>query len=136
MIRMDLQRFGGRGGDSTSAAWMGSFFKAANKGAANQDDKDEIKAARKIYNAMKKEKRDGVAWAGAIDAENRVLNGFRSSAAKYDRETGDLTVERGKLTQARRDFETYIKNKYWQHYEKGRTRAKYGSYLKRFKLKK
>lgn len=136
MIRMDLQRFGGRGGDSTSAAWMGNFFKAAGKGAGSSDDKDEIRAARQIYNALKKEKKDGRAWYGATGAENRVLDGFRSSAAKYDKGSGDLTVTPGKLTQARRDFETYIKNKYWQYYEKGRTRAKYGSYLKRFKLKK
>lgn len=152
-MRLDLTLFGGRGGDATSARWMDGFFKAAVNGTKSSareagsgskeertanDDRDEIKAAKKIYNAMKRSKNGGSVWSGAIGAENRVLEAFAkmSKAVKYDSGEGRLTVKAGMLTQARRDFEIFIKNKFWQYYDKGKVRAPYGSYLKKLGIRK
>jgi len=156
MIRMDLQRFGGRGGDSTSAAWMDGFFKgvkAGIEGEMKEKDqkktdrlnkaKDELDGIRRIYKALKKQNKNGVVISGALDNERDMavawIGTFTKdtfSSAKYNHDTGRLTIPPDKMTQARRSFEKFAKEKLMEYYKKGRTRSKYGSYLKRFKLKK
>jgi hypothetical protein len=132
MIRMDLGLFGGRGGDATSARWMDGFFKYAKRGAHGEDDVlDELDAARMIYRRMMKAKNEGkVTPSGGFDPyiEGRVLEGWTKSSgiADFDSDSGDLNIDSGKLAQARREFERYLKQRYKSYYNHGRPAPKRG----------
>ncbi len=135
-MKLDLQLFGGHGGSSIP---MDAFFKQAARGAkkAERDAADEdkgkhadatfeLKAAKSVMgmlNRAKDERRMEEKNNGFYDDwESNVLNGWadKSSVAKYDSEEYRLTIEKGKMAQARREFEKYVRKTYQRYYRKGR----------------
>ena len=134
MIKIDLSLFGGRGGDSTSARWMDGFFKSASNGAKDSDVsvRESIDAAKAIYKALVKEKISSSFMDKLYKPKERLIEEWvkRSSVAKYDSENLKLVIEKGKMAQARREFENFIKNKFWDKYLKGRPAPRRGVHSK------
>lgn len=127
---MSLSLFGGRGGDSVSARWMGGFFKAASKGAG--EGGGDVKAAGRIYRALVREKDRPDVTSAPKDAELALLREWtkRSKAAKFNEDKFRLEVNAGKYAEARREFENFVKNKFWDEYLKGRGKPRRGVHVR------
>jgi hypothetical protein len=126
MIEMDLTLFGGRGGTAESASYVKGFLKSAMKNADDDDVKADIDAAQFILSRLTKAKsEDKVSPREGFDIlhESDLLNEWtrESSVAKYDGDSGKLTIEPGKLTEARREYERFVKDRFRQYYRRTRT---------------
>jgi len=128
---------GGRGGTAESAAWVQGFLKSAGRNADDEDYED-IRAARDIHKRLTRAKDESkVAPRGGWDQfiEGRVLKAWTampkkedigkkdvwqgSNAALYNEKTYTLTISPGKLGEARREFEQFVRFKYRKYYKRG-----------------
>lgn len=137
MMRLDLTLFGGRGGNATSARWMDGFFKAAKK-AAEGNDAEAVKAANRIYKALVREKDKTDVTSDPKKYEFELLKEWvntksakETGVIKFNFESGRLEIKQGKYAQARRDFENFIKNKFWKYYQKGKPKANRTPHVKK-----
>ena len=137
MIKLDLQTFGGRGGTSTSRGSINRFFEIAKRGAVNQGESDnrrhnlsgiwDIDAAQHIYSHIMDAKTEAdVRPRGYYHTndEMRILKEWTntSKVAHFTNENDSdrFTVDRGKLPQARREYEQYVKRKFREYYKTGK----------------
>ena len=129
-MKMDLTLFGGRGGTAESASFADKFLKSAKKNTDDEDVLADIDAARYILKRLTNAKSgDKVTPREGFDTlhEGDLLEEWakNSSVATYeeydDGFKGRVTVEPGKLTQARREFERYVKNRFREYYKRTRT---------------
>ncbi len=114
---------GGRGGTEASANWVQGFLKNAGRNVDDDKEYADIQAAKNIHKRLTKAKDESkVEPRGGWDQfiENRVLTDWSkdSDVVLYNEKTNKLTISPGKLTEARREFEKYVKNKYRKYYKR------------------
>ena len=126
-MRMDLTLFGGRGGTAESASFADSFLKSAKKNTDDEDVQADIDAARYILRRLAKAKSENkITPKEGFDTihEGGLLEEWArsSSVATYeeydDGYKGRVTVDPGKLPQARREFERFVKDRFREYYRR------------------